>query len=57
MKIELNGRKSYINFEYVDCETERYPSVCVAITVQDGDFRGYNNHKLMIFVQKLSYVT
>ncbi len=42
MKIESNDRKSYLNIEYVDCEIEKYPSVCVAITVQDGDFRGYN---------------
>lgn len=42
MKIESNDRKSYISIEYADCEIERYPSVCVAITVQDGDFKGYN---------------
>jgi hypothetical protein len=42
MRIESNDRKSYLNIEYVDSEIERYPSVCVVITVQDGDFRGYN---------------
>lgn len=42
MRIESNNKKSFLNIEYVDCEIERYPSVCVAITVQDGDFRGYN---------------
>lgn len=40
--IESKDRKSYLNIKYVDCEIERYPSVCVAVTVQDGDFRGYN---------------
>ena len=42
MKIESNDRKTFLNIDYVDCEIERYPSVCVAITVQDGEFRGYN---------------
>lgn len=42
MIIESNDRKFYLNIEYVDCEIERYPSVCVAITVQNGDFRGCN---------------
>lgn len=42
MKIESSDKKSYLNIEYVDCEIERYPSVCVAITVQDREFRGYN---------------
>lgn len=42
MKIESNDKKSYLNIEYIDCEIERYPSVCVAITVQNGDFRGSN---------------
>lgn len=43
MEIESNDGKSYLIIEYVDCEIERYPSVCVAITVQDRDFKGFNN--------------
>lgn len=59
MKIESIDRKSYLNIEYVDCEVERYPSVCVAITVQDGSFKGYNKDEwfeldlLKDFINKL----
>lgn len=42
MIIESNHRKSYLNIEYVDCELENYPSVCVAITVQNRAFKRYN---------------
>lgn len=42
MKIISTNRESLLNIEYVDCEIERYPSVCVAITIKDGEFKGYN---------------
>lgn len=42
MKIESYDKKSDIIIEYVDCELERYPSVCVSIRVKDQDFVGFN---------------
>lgn len=42
MRIESENKESYITMDYIDCETERYPTVCVFITVKNEDFVGIN---------------
>ena len=42
MTIFSQDKKSKISLEFLESETERYPSVCLEISVQDRGFSGYN---------------
>lgn len=42
MTILSQDKKSKISLEFLESETERYPSVCLEISIQDRKFSGYN---------------
>lgn len=43
MIIESEDKKSYINIEFVECELEHLPSICLSVAVKNNDFCGRND--------------
>ena len=53
------NKESSITIEYVDCELERYPSVCVSITVSNEGYVGANKDvwfELRLFKQFVNHL-